>query len=55
MIFQKTNLAIRLELNGRILYEITAKEMPAEVTIGRASGCTWIIPAEDRGASGKHG
>lgn len=54
MIFQKNDLAIRLELNGQHLYEITAKEMPAEIIIGRASGCTWTIPAEDRGASGKH-
>jgi len=47
-------LALRLEFNGRVLYE-TPELLPSEtITIGRSSDCTWVIPHEDSVASGHH-
>ena len=48
MIFGKTSLSIRLELEGRVLYHITQNEMTDLITIGRDPGNTWQVPHEDR-------
>ncbi len=50
----KKNYTIRLELNGRLVHEISSAEISADIIIGRRSDCTWTIPAEDRSASGQH-
>lgn len=52
--FGKKTLEIRLELNGRVLCEGSTREMPAEVTIGRAADCRWRIPPTDKTASNHH-
>lgn len=48
------NYSIRLELNGRLVHEISSAEISGDIIIGRRSDCTWTIPAEDRSASGQH-
>ncbi|MBR4219785.1 MAG: FHA domain-containing protein [Victivallales bacterium] len=50
----KKELKIRLEHEGKVLYEISASEITSEITIGRAQDSTWCIPATDRAASNKH-
>ncbi|MBR4673342.1 MAG: FHA domain-containing protein [Victivallales bacterium] len=50
----KKELKLRLEHEGRVLYEISASEITSEITIGRAQDSTWCIPATDRAASNKH-
>ncbi len=52
--FGKKTLEFRLEMNGRVLWEGTTREMPAETTIGRAADCTWRIPPTDKTASNHH-
>lgn len=52
--FPKKELEIRLELNGRVLCEGTTRELPPELTIGRAADCTWRIPPTDKTASNHH-
>lgn len=55
MIFDSKKLFLfRLELNGRMLYEICSEDIKSDITIGRSGDNTWIIPVEDRGASGRH-
>ena len=55
MIFDSKKLFLfRLELNGRVLYEICSEDIKSDITIGRNGDNTWIIPGEDRGASGRH-
>jgi len=49
-----TQLSIRLELEDRILFEVTTDQIEGEVTIGRGLDCTWQIPATDRSASSMH-
>lgn len=50
----RKNYTIRLELNGQHIHEISSAEISSDIIIGRSSDCTWIIPAEDRSASGHH-
>lgn len=50
----KKVLEIRLEMNGRVLWEGTTKELPPETTIGRAADCGWRIPPTDKTASNHH-
>jgi len=50
----KKDLQVRLEHEGKVLYEISASEITAEITIGRAQDSTWCIPPTDRSASNKH-
>ena len=47
-------LIIQLELNGKIIREISTVDLKSDITIGRSEQCTWRIPHEDRGASGVH-
>ena len=48
------HLALRLEFNGKVLYEATELSPVETLTIGRSSDCTWVIPKEDNVASGHH-
>ena len=50
----KKDLKVRLEHDGKVLYEVSASEITSEITIGRAQDSTWCIPATDRSASNKH-
>ncbi len=50
----KKELQVRLEHEGKVLYEISASEISSEITIGRAQDSTWCIPPTDRSASNKH-
>jgi len=50
----KKDLRIRLEHEGKVLYEVSASEITSEITIGRAQDSTWCIPPTDRSASNKH-
>ncbi|MBP1583166.1 MAG: FHA domain-containing protein, partial [Victivallales bacterium] len=50
----KKDLQIRLEHEGKVLYEVSASEITSEITIGRAQDSTWCIPPTDRSASNKH-
>lgn len=52
--FGKKALEFRLELNGRVLWEGTTREMTGETRIGRAADCTWRIPPTDKTASNHH-
>lgn len=54
MIFGKTSLSIRLELEGRVLYHISQDEITDLITIGRDPENTWQVPHEDRLTHGKH-
>ncbi|MBQ7652142.1 MAG: FHA domain-containing protein [Victivallales bacterium] len=51
---KSTQLSIRLELEDRILFELTSDQIDGEITIGRGLDCTWPIPATDRSASSRH-
>ena len=50
----KKDLQVRLEHDGKVLYEVSASEITSEITIGRAQDSVWCIPATDRSASNKH-
>ena len=50
----KNNLELRLELNGKILFETQAADVAAEIKIGRAPDCAWRIPPTDKTASNHH-
>ena len=50
----KKDLQIRLEHDGRVLFETSLSEITANITIGRAADCTWVIPPTDRVASNHH-
>lgn len=52
--FSKKALEIRLEMNGRVLFEGTTRDLPPETTIGRAADCGWRIPPTDKTASNHH-
>ena len=54
MIFGKTSLSIRLELEGRVLYHISQDEITDLITIGRDPENTWQVPHEDRLTHGRH-
>jgi len=47
-------LCLRLELDGRTLFETRADALAGELSIGRAQGCAWRIPATDKTASNRH-
>ena len=47
-------LIIQLELNGKIIREISTADLKSDITIGRSEQCTWRVPHEDRSASGIH-
>ena len=48
------HLALRLEFERKVLFEITDPAAAETITIGRSSDCTWTIPSEDHVASGHH-
>ncbi|MBR0458890.1 MAG: FHA domain-containing protein [Victivallales bacterium] len=50
----KKELQLRLEHEGKVLYEVSASDIKDELTIGRAQESTWCIPPTDRSASNKH-
>ena len=50
----KKDYNIRLELNGRLIHEISSAKISNDIVIGRSSECTWTVPAEDRSVSGQH-
>ncbi|MBP5637968.1 MAG: FHA domain-containing protein [Victivallales bacterium] len=50
----KKDLQIRLEHEGKILFETSLSDIAADITIGRAADCTWVIPPTDRVASNHH-
>ncbi|MCQ2403568.1 MAG: FHA domain-containing protein [Lentisphaeria bacterium] len=50
----KKELQVRLEHEGRVLYEVPESEVTSEITIGRSQESTWCIPATDRSASNNH-
>ena len=52
--FKKTNYIFRLELNGSTLKEISSADIKGDISIGRGSDCTWVLPQEDRSASTHH-
>ena len=52
--FKKSSYLFRLELNGAVIRECSSDDIANEITIGRSDRCDWVIPAEDRGASGVH-
>lgn len=52
--FGRKALEIRLEMNGRVLWEGTTQDLPPETTIGRAADCGWRIPPTDKTASNHH-
>ena len=54
MMFGDKKFLFRLELNGRLLYEIYSDEVKSDISIGRSGDNTWIIPGEDRSASSHH-
>ncbi len=51
---KKKELQLRLEHEGKVLYEVSASDIKDELTIGRAQDSTWCIPPTDRSASNKH-
>ncbi|HQL86331.1 MAG: FHA domain-containing protein [Lentisphaerae bacterium] len=50
----KKELQVRLEYDGKVLYEATVSEIDSEITIGRSPESAWRIPATDRSASSNH-
>ncbi|MBQ6471387.1 MAG: FHA domain-containing protein, partial [Victivallales bacterium] len=50
----KKELHVRLEHEGKVLYEISESQFTSEITIGRLHDNTWLIPATDRNASKHH-
>jgi len=48
------HLALRLEFERKVLFEVTDPAAAETITIGRSSDCTWVIPADDHVASGHH-
>lgn len=51
---KKNQFVLRLEYNGTILYEVNAQNISGEITIGRDSSCTWLLPTTDRSVSSHH-
>jgi len=47
-------LRIRLKYNDKVLCEIHAGEISAEIDIGRSSSCAWRVPSEDPLISSRH-
>lgn len=47
-------LRIRLKHNDKVLCEIHAGEISAEIDIGRSSSCAWRVPSEDPLISSRH-
>jgi pSer/pThr/pTyr-binding forkhead associated (FHA) protein len=47
-------MMIRLEYEGRVLKEVVAAQMTAEMLIGRGHQCAWRIPEDDRNVSSVH-
>ena len=45
---------IRLELKGKVLYEVDAAELKTEVVIGRSSSCAWRTPDDDGMVGSRH-
>ncbi len=54
MKFFRKNMRFRLELNDRILNEISSAEAPGEISIGRDGRNTWRLPPADMTASNFH-
>ena len=52
--FKKNSFILRLEYNNSLLYEICSSDIHEDITIGRDSSCTWLLPTEDRFASSHH-
>ena len=52
--FAPKRLLFRLELHGRVIYEVYSDDVKSDITIGRNGDNSWIIPEEDRSASGRH-
>lgn len=50
----RKHLQIRLELNKKIIHEITDFADSDSISIGHSPDCTWIIPVEDHVASSHH-
>ena len=53
-LIKQSPLIIQLELNGKIIREISSADLKSDITIGRSEQCTWRVPHEDRSASGVH-
>ena len=51
---KSVHLALRLEFERKVLFEVTDPAASENITIGRSSDCTWVIPADDHVASGHH-
>jgi len=51
---KSNSFTLRLELDGRVLFETRADAVAGELSIGRAQGCAWRIPATDKTASNRH-
>ena len=47
-------LQITLTYNGNVLFDTEDIELIKEISIGRSSKCTWVIPADDHLVSGVH-
>jgi len=45
---------LRLELNGRVLFETRCADVADSLSIGRAPDSAWRVPATDRTASNRH-
>lgn len=54
MFSNNKKLFFRLELNGRLLYEIYSDDIKSDISIGRSGDNTWIIPSDDCSASNHH-
>ena len=52
--FAPKKLLFRLELNGKLLYEVYSDDVKSDITIGRSRENVWIIPEEDCSASSRH-
>ena len=48
-------IILKLEHDGKVVYMSEVDDLPDVITIGRASGNTWMIPREDHSASASHG
>ena len=48
------NVRVRLEFEGRTLYEASFSELPEMLRIGRAADCRCRIPSNDKSASAHH-
>ncbi len=51
---KRNDFVLRLEYSRSLLYEIHSSAITGDITIGRDSSCTWLLPTEDHSASSRH-